>query len=1595
MTDKELIALVEMKLPQELSLDEIELIRERMRASPIVRRALAAQLEMDQYLAGLIGKVEMSPEAIIARANRAGRFRRASILTWLGWTSCLLLVGCGVSLFVWLVFIRTGDRGAELAKGDGKANVTLVKKPELPADDIVASEKTDEADTAAANGAAKMHAGESSANGAKQSGSPAAVVAAAPRRDGVIAIPAANVSRMERLTVDRTEYGRGIGVLVGDHGWAEFDVVAPKAGLYRLELCYAAAESRPLRLKLNGVVVKERVAVEITGNWFPEGQRQFPEGDVSLRQGKNKLRLESDGMFPHLSLIMLVPAKGQTNVTVKPARPAFPWLTDDNLGTAPRTMEEIAFDQFDLFDSSPSLDDMRRWFRPIENGHLDMRDYYGGRIATIDGKLRLEAPLSEDTVLRLSLYESQWLALHFWRGEQGLTLRTYDNKGAIVAYATSGSDRNRPTRVLAATDDERNWRTNPPLWPMRLDIRFHKGLMVVSRGDLELLRAPFTGVPQDVFFEGHSLVRGIALVRTTSELTDEPSPRPVVADIQRPADLKWESQLPKGVTLKKLDDGSIALRADQSPQPGWMAVALPGGGLGLNEVIVEVDDLTPGSNVGLGSLQNDPKPKATVGFMRDNNSGGLSFRWNGYGDASLDFGVDYNGGMGAANAARHFWLKFVGGCGLKCYTSIDGRHWARMLQPLDSPPVPFTHLACWLPQGNQAREIRVRRITVRKLDAVESLAPPPEIMSKAPTLAISDFANWEAEVAKHKPADIGASAWRRACALKTLAGGGPASAMRPLVEQLADEAVALPGSAADQIKRLDELALLNDVWGDGGAAGRFMHHYAEIGQRLQREGDAHPWSMLASAVARSPLWCVQQYPLGLERLARAELLETVYAGDQPAVDRVLARVRIANLQEPLLAWATDWAAAHGGTEPAPERNAPRIERRHPFIEELNKEGFNLLGDFESAMASKAYRDACQIVTSSDASETLGLWPDSRDPQLLVSINGAIDLAMAHDSQLRQTMIREFGPIGMLQLRQAMNESDGSAVAAVVARYRGTDAAAQADLWLGDRAVSTGDFARARSYYAHARRTAGHQASIAAMLAPRERLAAAMMGDDLGQPIIAPVALGDVQLSASDFEGLVAEMRKAHAPAAANDHASVSPADNLAIAPVPSGFELREIGRVDGELGDNPSDFGGLAPSRDQNTILFQGQRDKKRFVTGDTPIFPITRGIDWPARQLAFSVDGEMAYVSNRFQVAAFDLKEGRRTRQSGIGGEHARTHDWTLTAMRPLVVGDRIFTRRLVKTGPELAALQKSDGHVTWRTRTGLLVVSDPLWIEHRLIALTLSQSDQQSILYLSTFDSTSGMVVAQERLATLRDTWRLQRTCQLSAVKEGLVAVFGGTVLACDRSGKTRWVRRQEWISPQDDRDWARQTQALPIVWQDRLFVTQPGVAAVECIDAESGELAWRKVFPGLMRMLGVADNRLIVQTQSGLVALAADKGNPLWFHDVGDLLEGQLCGGPGKLLYTRREKVPGNDNLLRPVLVWLDPADGHERATFPLDSLRHDHPMFGPFLTSGEKLFAFAAGGENEPVRILYELTPKVQAAVNRNSAAARLAGAPHGP
>lgn len=112
-------------------------------------------------------------------------------------------------------------------------------------------------------------------------------------------------------------------------------------------------------------------------------------------------------------------------------------------------------------------------------------------------------------------------------------------------------------------------------------------------------------------------------------------------------------------------------------------------------------------------------------------------------------------------------------------------------------------------------------------------------------------------------------------------------------------------------------------------------------------------------------------------------------------------------------------------------------------------------------------------------------------------------------------------------------------------------------------------------------------------------------------------------------------------------------------PGASGFEVAVKAKTEGELGDNP-----------QN-------------VPGELNQF----NVDWVARQMAVAVEGDRLIVSNRFQVAVYSLGENKWLWRTGLGGDQAYAHEWTLMPMRPLVTPGRIFVRRLQKQGPTLAA--------------------------------------------------------------------------------------------------------------------------------------------------------------------------------------------------------------------------------------------------------------------------------------------------------------------
>ena len=55
-------------------------------------------------------------------------------------------------------------------------------------------------------------------------------------------------------------------------------------------------------------------------------------------------------------------------------------------------------------------------------------------------------------------------------------------------------------------------------------------------------------------------------------------------------------------------------------------------------------------------------------------------------------------------------------------------------------------------------------------------------------------------------------------------------------------------------------------------------------------------------------------------------------------------------------------------------------------------------------------------------------------------------------------------------------------------------------------------------------------------------------------------------------------------------------------------------------------------------------------------------------------------------------------------------------------------------------------------------------------------------------------------------------------------------------------------------------------PLVAEERVYATQPGVWGVECMDIESGRLLWRQGDGDLTRLAGMVGERLILSTSWG---------------------------------------------------------------------------------------------------------------------------------
>ena len=544
--------------------------------------------------------------------------------------------------------------------------------------------------------------------------------------------------------------------------------------------------------------------------------------------------------------------------------------------------QEVAWDGFD---------EIERMLEPIEGAHERLM---GGEAQPPAIKLAAISQLNEawpeNAAIRLRLGESANFRLHLWKGAQGITIeRSMLPRPCWAVYrATRRANDARPQSLaLWAVDGDRYRRTGQ----RSVDLRWQRGELVLSRGDVPLAVVPCAARPEAVFFEGPSELSGLAIVAGDPLPLNAPGaddlPPPTT-----PADLTWASHLPPGAQWNALAAGRGELLAEDTAELSWVATRIADPG--LHELVLQLEDPLPGTGIYLGDEAG--RPLYQLGFFRDELSGQTCFGFLAPGDSRMEH--EFNPGQGPIPyAGVRPWLKLtLAGGRLRCWTSGDGRHWSPAIEPLGrvntgDVNAGYKTTGLYALPGGGTRCLRIRHFEARELKTLTALAPArlrEQVSSLVDSLAMGD---WHDAVAQSCPPDVDSHQWRLACAVELLASGSRPDLTAPVLIDVLEATLSDAALTPDErLALLDEAATIFDAT-EPGRLQAFLACYERLGHALAREGNRQAWSLVRAALLTSPLATAMTFDAQPPSLISTELAELAAEGDEPAIRALGARVQ--------------------------------------------------------------------------------------------------------------------------------------------------------------------------------------------------------------------------------------------------------------------------------------------------------------------------------------------------------------------------------------------------------------------------------------------------------------------------------------------------------------------------------------------------------------------------------------------------------------------------------------------------------------------------------------------------------------------------------
>lgn len=1107
------------------------------------------------------------------------------------------------------------------------------------------------------------------------------------------------------------------------------------------------------------------------------------------------------------------------------------------------------------------------------------------RFRFLEGSFRLRTQFEEGKALKLGLIRPERLSLFLVAPPEIIELRYHPNYyQAWAAYAIEPVSPENPLSgtpsALLATDQGRYRRSG-----LGTVFLFWKdGQLVLARGAVRLFTVPLKICPQEIWGVVRTRVREFAWVEGLEPPPDDEDgllegfvggptgfPKHELVAGSRPADLGWSLWAQNGAQLQWHEDGSVELGGEEIKERTYAAFPVPRSR--ALEIVARFREATPGT--GLFVADGDRRPIAGLGFFRRPGTGQLLFGYHSAQDDTWERAADNNQILPLTKGDRWFRL-VVGGGIVKWWISPDGKHWSLVAPTAENTERAAAFCGLFLTRG-QARRIHLEHIAVRELldparwcdRALADLVPESVFREPDPT-------RWWENVLRACPDEANLSDWVRACCIRSLEENPSSHLAQRILEQLWDEIAACDWPIEQKLAAGSRLALLASPR-DWGVYERMPQRLGQMMWRELRFREMPAFSLLSDWYLRTPYWAEWRLPAFSEPLYRQELFAALAKDDREHLARLGVTVSCwavpgSDAVSEALRYLGSVAIRRAGHQ-AVVRTPFAVDTHredHPLKIEMGKPAYNFLQELQAMLGNRDYEGAARFILQAGEVEIHDFFPSPSQAGVWLSLPCYLESLKRQAPGFASALHSLGEKIGRLQLEQARATGREDVAGQILDRLPGTDSAAEAALWLGDRRLVLGRAAEAYCYYQKVLARSPEKAQ--GDLAERLKILRAI---DPG--IVPPESLAQV-------------------PA---DH---HPQKTLFVPVVP----VLPVGSL--EL-------------RPRFTVESPGHRR--------APSLP-ERELDWPGQQLGLVADDDLLLVHAQAEIRMYDMATGTLlwAQQSTLQGDQ---RGMPLVRMRPFIQDGRVIGRVLQQHGPELAALDMFDGHIIWNLQPEGHVISDPWRLGNEVYAVVAKETEGERVdLALACVDPQAGRLRSLKPLFSLRNTIGDPLDCRMASMGTRFVGQLRGTVFLGDVTGNVAWVRAIPWVAPPSDswwpsQDWYLQDNPPPLVCEEGIVVTARGSWCITCLVPEDGSVKWQRAIGRLAGLLGYRDTKLYVKTTRGVEILDARSGD--WLAEISHpgVQEWLYVEDPPALVALAIVTAPQGRGDSRLEVTWYRPDDG----------------------------------------------------------------------